>query len=417
MKVIRVAELFAGVGGFRVGFEQASKNFDTVWFNQWEPGKADSSQHAWATYCRVFGHDSETERNRWTNTDISKVPVSEIPDHDLLVGGFPCQDYSVARTLNQAAGLIGKKGVLWWEIYRILREKGKKAPKYLMLENVDRLLKSPVSKRGRDFAIMLSSLAELGYAVEWRVINAADYGMPQRRRRVYILGYKKGTSQYEAIKEGKFEWLTKKGIMPKVFPVEKLESTSVSSFTLPAAKDVETELMLTSKASIFHNSGVMIDGGVVTAKTTPDYQGDRTLLKHIVLPESKIPEEYFIPDGKLEGWKKQKSGKTEERQSKDGFKYNYSEGSMAFPDPLNKPSRTIVTGEGGSSASRFKHVVQTKSGRYRRLIPLELELLNMFPANHTAGASDNQRAFFMGNALVVGIVERLGKELIRRADA
>jgi DNA (cytosine-5)-methyltransferase 1 len=416
MKTIRVAELFAGVGGFRVGFEQASKNFDTVWFNQWEPGKADSSQHAWATYCRAFGHDSETERNRWTNTDISKVPVSEIPDHDLLVGGFPCQDYSVARTLNQAAGLVGKKGVLWWEIYRILREKGKKAPKYLMLENVDRLLKSPVSKRGRDFAIMLSSLAELGYAVEWRVINAADYGMPQRRRRVYILGYKKGTSQYEVIKEGKFDWLSKKGIMPKVFPVEKFESASVSSFSLPAAKDVETELMLNSKASIFHNSGVMIEGAVVTVKTTPDYRDDRTLLKHIILSESKIPEEYFIPEEKLGEWKKQKSGKTEERQSKDGFKYSYSEGSMAFPDPLNKPSRTIVTGEGGSGASRFKHAIQTKSGRYRRLTPLELERLNMFPDNHTAGVSDNQRAFFMGNALVVGIVERLGKELIRRAD-
>ncbi len=416
MKKIRVAELFAGVGGFRIGFEQASKNFDTVWFNQWEPGKAEGSQHAWATYCRVFGHDSETARNQWTNTDISKVPVKEIPDHDLLVGGFPCQDYSVARTLNQAAGLVGKKGVLWWEIYRILREKGKNGPRYLMLENVDRLLKSPVSKRGRDFAIMLASLAELGYAVEWRVVNAADYGMPQRRRRVYILGYKKGTTQYETIKAGQFEWFSKKGIMPKVFPVLPNEPGAIDSFMLPAAKDVESELVLGSKASIFHNAGVMIGGAVMTAKTVPAYEGERTLLKHIVIPENKVPEEYFIPEGRMEEWKKQKGGKTEERESKDGFKYNYSEGSMAFPDPLDRPSRTIVTGEGGSAASRFKHVVQTKSGRLRRLTPLELERLNMFPDGHTAGASDNQRAFFMGNALVVGIVERLGKELIRRAD-
>lgn len=416
MKKIRVAELFAGVGGFRVGFEQASRGFDTVWFNQWEPGKADSSQHAWATYCRVFGHDADVARSQWTNTDIKKVPAKEIPDHDLLVGGFPCQDYSVARTLNQAAGLVGKKGVLWWEIYRILREKGKQAPRYLMLENVDRLLKSPVSKRGRDFAIMLASLAELGYAVEWRVVNAADYGMPQRRRRVYILGYKKGTTQYGAIKSNQLEWFTKTGIMPKVFPVLPLDTSSIDSFLLPGAKDVETELALSTKASIFHNSGVMVGGSVMTAKTVPAYEGDRTLLKNVVLPESKVPEEYFIPESRLEEWRKQKGGKSEERQSKDGFKYSYSEGSMAFPDPLDKPSRTIVTGEGGSAASRFKHVVQTKSGRLRRLMPIELERLNMFPDGHTSGASDNQRAFFMGNALVVGIVERLGKELIRRAD-
>lgn len=416
MKTIRVAELFAGVGGFRVGFERASKHYDTVWFNQWEPGKADSSQHAWATYCRVFGHDSETERSRWTNTDISKVPVKDIPDHDLLVGGFPCQDYSVARTLNQAAGLVGKKGVLWWEIYRILREKGKKAPKYLMLENVDRLLKSPVSKRGKDFAIMLSSLAELGYAVEWRVINAADYGMPQRRRRVYILGYKKGTSQYEEIKADQKGWLSKKGVMPKAFPVHAFDSDSIDPISLPAANDVEKELNFSPKASIFHNAGVMVGGKVLTVKTLPAYEGDRTLLKHVVIPENKVPEEYFIPESRIEEWKRQKGGKTEERESKDGFKYSYSEGSMAFPDPLDKPSRTVVTGEGGSGASRFKHVVRTKSGRLRRLTPLELERLNMFPDGHTEGASDNQRAFFMGNALVVGIVERLGKELIRRAD-
>ena len=190
---IRVAELFAGVGGFRVGFERASKRYETVWFNQWEPGQSINSQHAWEVYCKVFRLEGLTAREQHTNDDIAKVSVADIPDHDLLVGGFPCQDYSVARTLNQAKGLEGKKGVLWWEIYRILREKGNKAPRFLMLENVDRLLKSPVSQRGRDFAIMLASLAEQDYAVEWRIVNAAEYGMPQRRRRVYILGYKKGT--------------------------------------------------------------------------------------------------------------------------------------------------------------------------------------------------------------------------------
>src|SRR5690606_10861709 len=114
------------------------------------------------------------------NVDISKIATKQIPDHDLLVGGFPCQDYSVATTLNNSKGLTGKKGVLWWNIHKILQEK-KNRPRYLLFENVDRLLKSPSSQRGRDFAIMLKGLDDLGYCVEWRVINAADYGMPQRR--------------------------------------------------------------------------------------------------------------------------------------------------------------------------------------------------------------------------------------------
>ncbi len=84
---------------------------------------------------------------------------------------------------------------------------------------------------------------------------------------------------------------------------------------------------------------------------------------------------------------------------------------MAFPDPLEKPARTIITGEGGPTPSRFKHVIKTKSGRYRRLMPLELERANMFPDHHTAASGDGRRAFFMGNALVVGVIEKLGRAL------
>lgn len=409
---VRVAELFAGVGGFRVGLDRASDIFETVWFNQWEPGQSDKSQHAWRVYCDRFAEDHEDKRLAGTNTDISKVAVKDIPDHDLLVGGFPCQDYSVARTLNQAAGLQGKKGVLWWEIYRIIREKGKKAPKYLMLENVDRLLKSPVSQRGRDFAIMLSSLAEQGYAVEWRIINAADYGMPQRRRRVYMLGYRKGTPLYAALKANPVAWLTERGIMPEAFPAS--EEGSHAEITLAAAQELTDTFNKGGKATPFENAGVMLDGKVYTAKVKPVYRGKRTLLRDIVLPEDRVPEEYFIPETQLAIWKQLKGGKRETRKSKSGFEYEYTEGPVAFPDSLDKPSRTIVTGEGGSTPSRFKHVIETASGRLRRLMPSELEKLNMFPVGHTEGATDNKRAFFMGNALVVGIVERLGAELAKR---
>jgi len=409
---VRVVELFAGVGGFRVGLDRASDLYETVWFNQWEPGQSDNSQHAWRVYCDRFAEDHEDKRLAGTNTDIAKVAVKDIPDHDLLVGGFPCQDYSVARTLNQAAGLHGKKGVLWWEIYRILREKKSKAPRYLMLENVDRLLKSPVSQRGRDFAIMLASLAEQGYAVEWRIINAADYGMPQRRRRVYMLGYRKGTPLYAALKDDPAAWLTEAGIMPGAFPASA--EVSHVEIALAAAQELTDTFNKGGKATPFENAGVMIGGKVYTTKVKPAHKGKRTLLRDIVLSEEKVPAEYFIPKAQLAAWKQLKGGKRETRKSKTGFEYEYTEGPVAFPDPLDKPSRTIVTGEGGSTPSRFKHVIETPSGRLRRLMPSELEKLNMFPAGHTEGATDNRRAFFMGNALVVGIVERLGKELAKR---
>ena len=112
-------------------------------------------------------------------------------------------------------------------------------------------------------------------------------------------------------------------------------------------------------------------------------------------------------------WKYLKGKKKEPRKSKSGgYSYQFAEGRMTFPDALDRASRTIVTGEGGSGASRFKHVVETKSGKLRRLTPVELERLNMFPDNHTKEATDTKRAFFMGNALVVGVVEKLSRSLI-----
>jgi DNA (cytosine-5)-methyltransferase 1 len=225
-KTLKVAELFAGVGGFRLGLESAkggSAEFKVAWSNQWEP--ATKKQHASEVYELRFGKVGHSNEN------IASISTKDIPRHDLLVGGFPCQDYSVARTLSHAAGLTGKKGVLWWEIHRILKEKGKNAPSLLMLENVDRLLKSPAVQRGRDFAVMLASLSDLGYAVEWRVINAADYGMPQRRRRIYMLGYKKGSDLYKSlVKEEPEKWLVKTGVTAKAFPL--IEPKGVKMFEL-----------------------------------------------------------------------------------------------------------------------------------------------------------------------------------------
>ncbi len=415
MKEIRVIELFAGVGGFRVGLERANEasdsKFSVVWSNQWEPGT--TKQYASEVYEARFGHEGHV------NGDISKVLTAEIPDHDLLVGGFPCQDYSVAKTLNQAAGIVGKKGVLWWDIHRILSEKVKRRPKYLLLENVDRLIKSPATRRGRDFAIMLSSLANLGYAVEWRVINAADYGMPQRRRRVFILGYHRTSRIFREAKRSKtpLEWIYENGLFAGAFPIEKPHDLGLRD-SLVLDNDIvkiTEDFNLKGVESPFCNSGLMIDHEVTSRKVVPAYTGMRRNLGDILLTNGSVPESFYVDELSVPKWKILKGAKNEPRINRTtGFTYNYSEGSMVFPDPLDKPARTIVTGEGGSTPSRFKHVIQTADGRLRRLTPIELERLNGFPDDHTKGPSDVKRAFFMGNALVVDIVEILGRELLAR---
>ena len=457
---MRVVELFAGVGGFRIGLEgppglNQNSKYTVIWSNQWEPST--KKQHAAEVYVERWNL-KQSEQNPlhyhaegevFVNDNIAKIDTKDIPDHDLLVGGFPCQDYSVARAA--ATGLEGKKGVLWWEILRILTDK---RPRYVILENVDRLLKSPTSQRGRDFAVMLASLDELNYVVEWRVINAADYGMPQRRRRVFILAYAPGTPQHETLssKSDILGWIEKEGTHAQAFPIHSLGVLITLPKPLKAHKDAdladisdEFNVGANPKSkSPFMESGVMVDGQYYTYKSKPNFDGERTTLSEILITPRKVPMEYCIePDSilKEKGWNYLKGAKEEPRKGTDEFTYLYKEGSMIFPDALNRPSRTIITGEGGSSASRFKHVVKfkptkkmkeefdldsddvqnirkevglKKSEWIRRLTPIELERLNMFPDNHTEGTTDGKRAFFMGNALVVGIVQKLAEVLAER---
>lgn len=403
---IRVVELFAGVGGFRIGLEGASDVYQTIWNSQWEPStKHQDASLAYRARFGCVGH---------SNKDICTIPTNEIPDHDLLVGGFPCQDYSVAATLSRSGGIEGKKGVLWWQIYRILEEKGENRPNYIFFENVDRLINSPATQRGRDFAIILASLSDLGYIVEWRVINAADYGMPQRRRRTYIVGYRKDSVVANQIDDAN-NWLFFDGVMAKSFPFVHKKNT-ISQFKIDGAiKDVSDNFNKGKKDSPFGTTGIMIDRNILSVDSSAVYEGPIQTLGDILVDEEFVPEEFYISDEELPKWQYEKGAKKINRVSKDGYEYVFSEGGMAFPDYLDKPSRTMITGEGGAAPSRFKHVVKTPSGRYRRLIPIELERLNMFPDNHTyhPEVSDGRRAFLMGNALVCGIVEIIGKSLYR----
>lgn len=417
---VKVIELFAGVGGFRLGLEgwkgkSASSNYkkslksiyQIVWSNQWEP--LTKIQHASIVYENRFGSVNHS------NHDISSVQIAEIPDHDLLVGGFPCQDYSVATTLKNSKGLIGKKGVLWWSIHKILSEKINK-PKYLFLENVDRLLISPSGQRGRDFAIILKSLNDLGYAVEWRVINAAEFGMPQRRRRIFILAYLKGSNIYNSITQASpLDWLLNEGTIADAFPVSLEKNNAPFEFKLIGdIVSISDSFNKNGVQSSFENSGLMINGNIFTVKTISNYDGKYTVLRDVIL-NGQVSDEYYITDSDFHKWQYLKGAKKEMRKNENGFEYSYSEGGMIFPDSLDKPSRTIITGEGGKSPSRFKHVIQTSKG-LRRLSPIELERLNMFPDNHTffEGISDAKRAFFMGNALVVGVIEKIGLSLSKK---
>jgi DNA (cytosine-5)-methyltransferase 1 len=388
----KVVELFAGVGGFRIGLERTG--WKVVFGNQWEPGK--KVQHAFDCYSKHF----EVEEK--SNSDVCKVDIKDIPSHDLLVGGFPCQDYSVASTLINSKGIQGKKGVLWWEIRRIVE--GKK-PKYIILENVDRLLKSPASQRGRDFGIILSCLNDLGYSVEWRVINAAEYGEVQRRRRTFIFATRMKTLKKKLYSITKDQILNKSGFFARTLPVEEQFKVQMKSFEIP--KDL-VKLSETFSGS-FENSGYCDNFVCYTARTVSKYDGPFKVLSEVL--EKNVDQKYYLDKEQLNRFKYMKGGKKIKRTAKNGHKYLYSEGPIAFPDYIDRPSRTMLTSE--SSSNRSTHIIEDpETHKIRLLTPVECERLNGFPDNWTdTGMPEKTRYFCMGNALVVQLIETMGKSL------
>ena len=400
---IRIVELFAGVGGFRVGFERCSSRFKTIWANQWEPGQ--SGQWAYKCYCTNFGDDANC-----CNKDIATV-LDQVPDHDLLVGGFPCQDYSVAQT--GAQGIEGKKGVLWWSIHDIIRAHH---PRFILLENVDRLLKSPAKQRGRDFGIILRCLEEEGYLVEWRVINAADYGNAQRRRRTFIFAVKKETVDYHCLEQDEFEdaafeWITKSGFFAGAFPVEVMHNIN-RKVSVSDVNKYENLVDLTENfVAAFYNAGVMLDGKVYSEELMPSHIPAITLSE--IIEDGPVDEKYYITGEALEKWTYLKGAKKIERTSKTGYSYWFSEGAIAFPDPLNRPGRTMLTSEG--SLNRSTHIIEDKgNGKKRKLTPIECERLNGFPDNWTnTEMPERQRYFNTGNALVVPLITKMGEQILK----
>lgn len=413
---LSVVELFAGVGGFRVGlnkikkfnketgFAEEEKTWNFVWANQWEPGK--KVQHAYSCYCKRFGSE------KISNEDINKVDKEKIPNHTLLVGGFPCQDYSVARTISNEKGIEGKKGVLFWDIKDILEIK---EPPFVLLENVDRLLKSPANQRGRDFAIMLKTFEKLGYYVHWRVINAAEYGMPQRRRRVFIFAFKSSTKYAKRIfnLKDKKDFLINEALLNKVFPILK-DKKNIEEKNLKLFSDV---LDLTENYDFgkFLNTGLMVDGKVIDLESKEIKEDCFPLEKVVSFVKKQVKEKdyssYYIEDESKEKWNYLKGAKRIERKRPNGGTYFYSEGKMSFPDRMDMPARTMLTSEG--TVNRSSHIIlDNEANKLRTLIPEEAESIQMFPIGWTeTEMSIRQRFFMMGNALVTGIISRLENDL------
>lgn len=421
--------MFDGVGGFPIGFNDSdSEFFQTTYSNQFEPSKKTQDAYEVGVY-------------RFPNMEHIPIDVALIPDEkfqemrdngvNMIVGGFPCQDYSVARSKKNELGIEGKKGVLFWEIIRATRII---QPDYLVLENVDRLLKAPSKQRGRDFAVMLASFNELGYSVEWRVINAAEYGQAQRRRRVFFFVYRNDTSwakhidvTYEnqttgnllGIKDFNYyrNYIFNDGLFARQFPIK---NTPIKDRTKSNKLDSDIKVVSdTFSDGKFWNTGVMRHGYYYSADTEPLGNENPIILKDILVPEEEVPEKYYIDGEKLEKFKYLRGAKKIERiPANGGPSYTYSEGSMSETDSLDLPGRTMLTSEG--TINRSTHLIKVNN-RYRLITPIEAERLQDFPDDWTrykqldngevVEVSDRMRMFFMGNALVTGIVKRIGDEL------
>jgi DNA (cytosine-5-)-methyltransferase len=419
--------MFDGVGGFIVGLENSSKEiFKTLYSNQYEPSR--KIQDAYEVGLYRFPNMEHI------GTDVALIPNEKFEEMrkngvDMIVGGFPCQDYSVARSKKNELGIEGKKGVLFWEIIRATEVI---KPKYLILENVDRLLKAPSSQRGRDFAVMLAAFNELGYSVEWRVINAADYGRAQRRRRVFFFVFRNDTKWGERLHKTYESNLPKKatteerlaqyqnyifadGLFGRQFPVKDMAvKKRINANHLIG--DI-AEVSETFKDGKFWNSGLMTNGYYYTIETDPIVENPITM-GDIVVPEDTVDAKYYITGEKLEKFKYLRGAKKITRTSADGHEYTYAEGGMSEYDSLELPGRTMLTSEG--SVNRSTHLLKI-NGNYRLITPIEAERLQDFPDDWTKfklnakgeveEVSDRMRMFFMGNALVTGIVKRIGDEL------
>ena len=365
-------ELFAGIGGFRYGLEKAGESiqpsikmgslgqdrsstntnkfngnggriytndnkYQCVYANEWDKYAAD-------IYEKNFGERPDTR-------SITDVNVSDIPDHDLLVGGFPCQAFSIA---GKRKGFDDTRGTLFFEIARILQAK---RPRYLLLENVKGLLSHD---GGRTFQIILQTLDELGYDLQWQVLNSKNFGVPQNRERVFIVGHLREQRR------------------PEVFPIRENEPISGGQ-SEPGQGRTQTEVSATVRGG-----NMKADHTFIIAKDgkpkNKNYASTLSGGAHSGGNHSDMTMIHNVYGG---------FGETEFREFKDY-------------------SPTIRTPKGGGHLPMVKEL-QT----IRRLTPVECERLQGFPDGWTTGVSDTQRYKCLGNAVTTNVITGIGERLIR----
>jgi DNA (cytosine-5)-methyltransferase 1 len=349
---MKAISLFAGVGGFDLALE---RNGISVVASVEIDKKAQKVLEKHFPNSKLFDDVCTIE-----GKDLYELGFE--PADGILVGGFPCQDLSVA---GKRAGLAGGRSGLFWEIHRLLAET---KTKYFILENVPGLLSS---NEGRDFGIVIGSLAQLGYGVAWRVLDAQHFGVPQRRRRVFIVGCLgddgRTPAQILAIAEGRGRYLEK----------SKQQEKSITTSTASSLGDIGVEELI--------NDPIL-------------FQATRN--------ENIRIFEKHSPTLAVAGWLRSlhvfsMHGAMIGRSETAGPK-----GSGFFGD--NEPSYTLT------ASSQARHGVVTiaeNASMVRRLTPVECERLQGFPDNWTDGQTDGHRYKQMGNAVAVPVIEFLIKNL------
>jgi DNA (cytosine-5)-methyltransferase 1 len=350
---MRAVELFAGIGGFRIACD--SLGIETVWAN-------DISSSAAAIYQKRFG----TEQFKFG--DIGNL-LDHIPDHELLTGGFPCQPFSSA---GRKLGLDDARGTLFEKIVKILEQK---KPQYFVLENVKRLLSMD---GGKHFATILDALSEIGYLVEWRLLNAVNFGLPQHRERVVIIGHKDHT--------------------PKSYLCTPSDLSELSPHQASIAANMEHWKKIEEHGSKFHTWGLALNGKFFHAKIDGFSEAaPKVKLKDILEPH---PDElFYFTEDTLERIKNSEevnrffNGVEILYNQKGGARMGYSIFGIAGV----APTLTCTTS---------RHYERYKIGNeFRRLTPIEYARIQGFPDNHCASARTYDQYPLYGNAVPPALVK------------
>lgn len=350
--------MFSGIGGFELGIQQAFDNRPDLWngLEDLQDHSSDSAKpqaravcigyseidkYAIATYEHNFGKETKNFG------DATTINTAELPDFDLLVGGFPCQAFSIA---GKRAGFDDTRGTLIFDVVRILRDK---RPRYFVLENVKGLLSH---ESGKTFSHILEVLTDSGYDVSWSVHNSKNYGVPQNKERIYLIGNLIGERR------------------PQVFPITQ-DDRAVDEGSIKGVQQANT-LRARDYASW--------RGNHIQQLNQPTHSNDR-----VYGPGGVSPTLNTMQGGNRQPFITQNSGDIGKRKtSKSDISYTL---------------RATPSSDGGQKLHINEGI--------RRLTPTECERLQGFPDSWTQG-SDTQRYKQCGNAITVNVFEHVAKELI-----